>query len=136
MRTTLKAALLTAMFLFGGAAVAGATDYCVQNEYYDVLVGKAFTLPGKGACVAFKGIFQDTDVAAFGNACGTSDGLQVRFSLSFVSEDQTGSYTFALDRSHLTGRGQMCATYTGVGGYCYPVAVVKIPCSPTTVPIQ
>jgi hypothetical protein len=74
-----------------GAALA--KNYCISgfpNTSY-VLVGKAFTVPPKGACKAFLGFNPviSTNFPVTGVACTSSDGKNVSFTLT-SSDEVTG----------------------------------------------
>lgn len=118
--------------------VAAAADFCVQDNFTNIIVGKNFSLPGKGKCKEFHGFFPTTPTALFGQACGSSDNERIAFHLTLMAAFQFGSYRFTLDRGSLAGEGRLCVAdvQAGDAGQCVDLAsVAKIACSPSNVPV-
>lgn len=136
MLTMLRALVATA--LLGGASLATAGDFCLHDNFTNTFVGKSFSLPSKGACKDFHGFFQDaTDIALFGEACGSSDNTRITFRLTIVGLNEIGAYLFTLDREALSGSGQICtAAVTGSGACNQVTSIAKTACSPSTVPVD
>ncbi len=134
-----RTGFVTVMLLLGTVAVATA-DFCIQFKGF-TLVGKGFSLPGKGACRDFRGFIEGTSPDTYwlnGQACGSSDGTAITFSLfanspgSFALE----GWAFSLDRGTPSGSGQRCFADVGQGaGDCESITVTRVTCSPSTVPI-
>jgi hypothetical protein len=141
MRTIFKNALLTAVvftvvLLFGSFAVAG--DYCIYLSDFDgVLVGKSFSLPGKGKCKPFQGyIDMNPFLWAHGEACGSSDGTIINFNLSLVGSMSTGSLWLYLYRDTLTGYTEkLCLLESGEDQWCHGAGASKVTCPTKTMPI-
>jgi hypothetical protein len=148
MRTLLTVSLLMMTVALGSTAVAVASDFCVDigfgATHLGTLVGKAFALPGRGACRDFRGYSHEglplwipgTVLFVGGHACGSSDGDHVTFSLFGSVDGSAEVYSFSLNRGTLAGQGNTCNPNQGsFSGTCSIWNFTKIPCSPSTVPV-
>jgi hypothetical protein len=117
---TLAKALLTVALLLSQARVASATT-CFVDGTGAFLVAHGFTIPGKGACTTFKGYYAGTSSVAYGAACGTSDGLFIRGTLSVL----LGQLLFSVDRAALQGSIRSCSS-TGCES---AISLTKVRCS-------
>jgi len=125
MRTTLKAALITSVLLLAGAGTTWALDSCFEDNFSNVLVGKAFKLPRPGNCSPFSGYFVGQNYTASGNACRTSDGNKYFFTLLSTASSSTNIiYTFQLPTTLIGGGGTDCT----IGGGCVGISISKIIC--------
>ena len=109
---------------------AAAKDFCISlNSGGGIVVGQRFKVPRPGKCKLFNGFSQnDPTTLVSGNACGTSDGLHVRFNLT--TSNTIENLNITLDLPALTGTVQDCV----VAG-CQESPATAIPCSPDPVPV-
>lgn len=137
-RSTLRAAVTTLVCVLGSASVVAATDFCIHEDSGggggNTIVLKAFSLPGKGACKEAAGFFEGGPYFMSGSACGSSDGVGIRFVLVSLIADALTSDTFALLRVSPTTAvsGRECDAN---GGSCANFTYSKTTCSPTKVPV-
>jgi hypothetical protein len=131
----LRVLALSAVILMGSWGVARA-DFCITDTDFNTVVGKNFSLPGKGACRDFTG-FQDRVVSTVkGTACASSDNTRITFSLTrnYPTAEYFFIDAFVLNRATLSGSGRRCF-YTESGNICSPESFTKIPCVPAAVPV-
>ena len=138
-----KAAPLVLGVLLGSAASAMAADFCVaiQGGTF-TLAAKAFTLPARGTCRDYRGIYtpvpgQHEPSWVSGTACASSDNLGITFFDTVYAEDGGSIVTdkFFLSRSTLAGAGTSCFLSPS-GMSCAPsLNYARVACSPRTVPI-
>jgi hypothetical protein len=131
----LRVLVLTAAILIGSWGVARA-DFCIQDGNFNSVVGKGFSLPGKGACKDFTGFLDRVPSIVQGAACGSTDNTHITFSLRQHFPSLTYFYvdTFILARTTLAGQGIRCFHTTGSVGSCNPEQFARIPCGTVPVP--
>ena len=128
MKTIFKKALITLVLLLGSVAVAAA-DYCIDVEKFVTLVGKNFSPPGRGVCNEFRGVVDETNYRAEGEACGSPDGARVLFTLFVQGIFDREALQFFLDRKTLKGDGRYCVIEGGLfTPSCTSVSVEEAPC--------
>ena len=134
--TALLVLLASAATLLSSAAPAAA-DFCLEDNFSNIAVGKGFLVPSKGVCREFHGFIQDTSTALFGQACGSSDNKRITFRLTLMGPFDVAGYLFTLDRASLSGSGQLCQSdVVGSPGACSTITdIAKIACSPSIVPV-
>ena len=129
MNTSLKALLAACLLLLAGTGTASALDACFQDQFGNVLVGQSFKLPRAGKCSPFNGYFMETDYAAFGNACGTSNGKAWIVNLLASSATSLNVvYTFFISAAMNAGAGCDFGIAGGSAGGCSPITVKPITC--------
>jgi hypothetical protein len=133
--------LVTVFALALVPATARAVDTCF-NVASSTLVLKAFALPPKGACKDARGFFLVSGQPWWldGSACGSSDGTHVTLALAATLPDggpfAAESLLVTVDRASGSGPMRQCVLDTGNGGGCTSgIAVHKIACSPSTIPV-
>jgi len=121
---------LTVMVL-GGAGAASATDMCLRDGLNRLIVGKSFLLPTAEKCKPFNGYMANTTGVITGLACGTSNGLEVRFHLS-SSHFAASTLTINLTRagmSPMSGDVSYCMPDVGLfPGSCFNTTIEKVDC--------
>ena len=132
MRTTLKM-IPVALALVFAAASARATDTCFQDGLNDAtVIMKGFTYPSPGDCKPINGYESGNgDCLLYGTACGTSDGLQVRFVMRYtcMTAGGFGDLWFSTDRTYFEGDGFACYENLSTGGWtCPSFPVWKVNC--------
>lgn len=112
-------------------------DYCLADGAY-ILVGRGFTIPGKGKCKAFIG-FQagDANAPTTGTACTSSDGTTLSFTLSTSYplrgiEWTQDSLTFT--SSSPDGTDEFAGFFDGSVFEAYAAPFVRGSCSGKTIP--
>jgi hypothetical protein len=81
-----RTSLVLALSLLGSAVVARAGDFCILVSPPDTTkyVGKGFSVPGKGKCKSWNGMYLPSFAAvsiSTGTACTSSDGTMLRINL-------------------------------------------------------
>ena len=121
---SMNTSLVTAALLLGSAALAGAADFCLDNQ----VVLKAFSPPGHGACKEYRGVrLVPGDHFVSGAVCGSSDSLTITFTHLMVGDD-IRSQRITLERATLKGTFTECK----LGNCCIaPRNVARTACDPS-----
>jgi len=142
MRTTLKVMLMAIVLLLANTGVVGATDFCLDvDNGGNTFVLKAFLLPGKGICKGAFGFAVNPVVWLNGSACGSSDGVNITFTLVATGTGGVSFETnfFKLHRASLTTAvdGHICSGFNPgtVFVTCTTDTFAKTACAPSVVPI-
>ena len=118
-------------------AVVAAKDLCIQNNIFGggaPIVGKGFTLPGKGKCKPFVGFIGSS--GATGSACTSTSGNVTHFTIydnavevvwfDLILPLPSTTYNFA----------EVCTADTGFGGSCNSIGItLNVDYCPSTVTI-
>jgi hypothetical protein len=136
MRTTFKMIPVTVALVLA-AASAWAADACFKDGLNDAtMIMKSFKFPNPGDCKPINGYESGNDCLITGTACGTPDGLQVRFVMRYVcmTAGGFGDLWFSTDRTYFQGDGFSCYQDLSTGGWtCPSFPVWKVSC-PITLP--
>jgi hypothetical protein len=130
MRTTLKM-IPVALTLVLAAASARAADTCFQDGLNNAtMIMKSFKFPNPGDCKPINGYESGNDCLLSGTACGTPDGLQVRFVINYTCMTAGfGHLWFSTDRTYFEGDGFSCQENLSTGQWtCPSFPVWKVNC--------
>ena len=141
-RVALSVVAVTLLCLGAGVIGVQAADFCIDvsngSGTPNVFALKGFTMPGKGTCKEARGFLQIGPFWTTGIACGSSDGVNVTFSLTSTYDTgiETITDTFKLLRASPSTNvsGKECCVAGGCPA-CQDLVYAQVACSPATVPI-
>jgi len=130
MRTTLKM-IPVALSLVLASTSAWAADACFKDGLNSAtMIMKSFKFPNPGDCKPINGYESGNDCLLTGTACGTPDGLQIRYAIHYTCMTAGfGELWFSTDRTYFEGDGFSCQEDLSNGNWtCPSFPVWKVTC--------
>jgi len=130
MRATLKM-IPVALALLIASSPTWAADACFKDGLNNAtIIMKSFKFPNPGDCKPINGYESGNDCLLSGTACGTPDGLQIRYVMHYTCMTAGfGEFWFSTDRTYFEGDGFSCQENLSTGAWtCPSFPVWKVSC--------